>query len=220
MADQPTLAVRPRALRGKKSRFLRRAGIIPANLYGAGLESMALQAEVKELISTITTTSRNTPIELRIHGESKPRTAFIWKIQRHPVSEEILHVDFYHVEATRTMRTSVPVILENVDPNLEKFAKRVTQYVNQVEVESLPADLPTSITVDATGLQELEDALKVAGLAVSDAVTILTDPEAIVARVTAIVETVEQEEEGAVAAGEAASPEVVAGDASSDEDGD
>jgi len=218
MADQPTLAVRPRALKGKKSRFLRRAGITPANLYGAGLESVALQAEARELVRTIATTSRNTAIELRVHGEASPRTAFIWKIQRHPVSEEILHVDFYHVEATRTMRTSVPVVLENIDPDLEKFAKRVTQYIQMVEVESLPADLPTSIASDASGLQELEDSLKVAGLAVSDAVTILTDPEGLVARVTAIVETAE--EEAAVPAGEAAAPEAQADEASPGEAGD
>ena len=202
--DQTTIDVRPRALLGKKARFLRRAGITPANLYGAGMESLALQVDAKDLVRTIATTSRNTAVELKVHGESKPRTAFIWRLQRHPMTEDILHVDFYHVDVTRTMRAKVPIALEGVDPELDKFAKRVTQYLQEVDVESLPLDLPAQIALDVSALQEIDDDKKVADLVVSDKVTILTDPEELVARVTAIVEAVEDVEAAAALAGEAA----------------
>ena len=208
----PTLAVRPRALFRKKSRFLRRAGIIPANLYGAGIDSFALQVDAKDLIRTIATTSRNTPLELLVHNESKPRTAFIWKVQRHHVTDEILHVDFYHVEATRTMHAQVPLILTNVDPTLEQFQRRILQLLPALDVETLPADLPTEIQVDASGLTEIDDVVKVSDLAVSDKVTVLVDAATVVVKVAPIVIRVLDEEEkpaaeAAVEEGEAAPAE-------------
>jgi large subunit ribosomal protein L25 len=195
MADVK-LEVRPRALLGKKARFLRRAGITPANLYGAEIESIALQVDTRALIQTITSTSRNTPVDLNVIGESTPRTAFVWRVQRHPLTEELLHVDFYHVEATRTMRAQVPIVLENVNPELEKLSKRVTQYLESVEVETLPADLPTQILVDGSKLAEIDDQLVVAQLRVPDKVTVLSDSEQLVARVTEIV-TIKDADEAA-----------------------
>ncbi len=192
MADVK-LEVRPRALFGKKARFLRRAGITPANLYGAEIESIPLQVETRALIQTITTTSRNTPVDLNVVGESTPRTAFVWRVQRDPLSEELLHVDFYHVEATRVMRAQVPITLQNVDPDLEKLSRRVTQYLESVEVETLPADLPTDILVDASNLLEIDDQILLQQLTIGDKVTLLSDPEQLVARVTEI--TVIKEEE-------------------------
>lgn len=198
------LAASPRALFGKKSRFLRRAGITPANLYGAGVESTALQVETKALLRTIVATTRNTLVELTVEGEADSRTVFIWRVQRDPLTEEILHIDLFHVEATRTMRATVPVRLENVDPGLDKFSKRVNQFLNEVEVETLPADLPEEILLDVSALQELDDDIAVGALKVSDKVTILTDPEVVIAKVGEIVEISEEEpEEETAGAGEA-----------------
>ncbi len=198
-----TLEVRKRALQKKSSRFLRRAGITPANLYGAGIESLPLQVDTKALLKTISTTVRNTPVELRIAGESQPRTAFIWSIQRDPLTENLVHVDFYHVEATRRMRATVPVTLVNVDPLLERLKLRVTRLVSALEVECFPGDLPPSVTVDAAKLQALNDSIAASALRLGDRVTVLTPAEATVAKVLPIIEVKEIVE--AVAA-EAAAP--------------
>jgi len=196
--DSTTLEARPRKIFGKKCRYLRRGGITPANLYGAGLESIAVQVDSKTLNSLLAITSRNTPVQLSILGESAPRTAFIWSTQRHPLSGDVLHVDLYHVEATHRMRAQVPLLLENVNPDLEKFDLRVTQLQATVEIETLPLDLPTEILVDGSKLQKLDDEIKVAALTISDKVDLLTDPDNVVARVTAIrVLTAREVEEGA-----------------------
>jgi large subunit ribosomal protein L25 len=202
MADVK-LEVRPRALFGKKARFLRRAGITPANLYGAEIESIPLQVETRALTQTITTTSRNTPVDLNVFGESKPRTAFVWRVQRHPLSEELLHVDFYYVEATRVMRAQVPITLVNVDPDLEKLSRRVTPYLESIEVETLPADLPTEIQVDASNLLEIDDQLLVQQLTIGANVTLLSDPEQLVARVTEITVIKTEAGEGVLEGGAA-----------------
>ena len=188
-----TLAARPRALSGKQCRFLRRAGITPANLYGAAMESVPLQVDTKSLVGTIVHTSRNTPIDLQVSGSTTPLLAFIWRVQRHPLTEEIMHVDFYHVEATRRMRTEVPVILDGVNANLAKLDRRLPQFLLQIAVETLPADLPTDIHVDASKLLELGDSIRVRDLNLGDKVTVMNPPDTVIARIMAIIEVVEEE---------------------------
>ncbi len=208
--SQVSLAARTRALRRKNNRFLRRAGITPANLYGAGLDSIALQVDTKALIRVLAGTVRNTPISLQIAGEAQPRTAFIWSLQRDPLTEDLLHIDFYHVEATRTMRAKVPLVLEGVDPLLERFKKRVAQLLDALDVECLPGDLPPQLRVDVTALKELGDSVAVSAIAIDDKVTVLTDPSTVVAKVMTIVEVKEKVEEApveAAAEGEAAPAE-------------
>ena len=190
--SRTSLDVRPRALSGKQCRFLRRAGITPANLYGAALESIPLQVETRALLGTIVKTSRNTPVDLRVAGKADPMTAFIWRVQRHPVTEEILHVDFYHVEATRRMRSDVPVVLDNVNKGLDKLDRRMAQFIQTVAVECLPADLPISLHADAGRMAELGDEIRVKELAVSDKVTVLTGPEIVIGKILAIIEKEEE----------------------------
>lgn len=196
--SRATLEAKPRALSGKQCRFLRRAGITPANLYGAAMESLPLQVDTKTLVGTIVHTSRNAPIDLRVAGATAPTLAFIWRVQRHPLTEEIMHVDFYHVEATRRMRAEVPVILDGVNQGLAKLDRRLPQFLLTVTVETLPADLPTEIHADASKLLELGDSIRVKDLLVSAKVTLMTPPENVVARVMAIIEVVEETPAAAV----------------------
>ena len=202
---QLTLDVRARALTGKKSRYLRRAGFVPANLYGAGMVSSSLQVDAKSLVKAVATTSRNSLVSLKVHGESVERSAFIWNIQRDPLTEEIVHVDFYHVDPARKMRGHVPLTVKNVDPNLAKNELRVAIMIPALEVECLPADLPVSITIDCTDLHKLGDDVKASALPVPERVTMLTKPSQAVAKV-AFVQKVKEIEEAPVAAAEGAAP--------------
>ena len=192
MADV-TLDARPRKLFGKRCRYLRRAGITPANLYGAGIDSVAVQVDSKAVAEVVRTTSRNVPVQVAIRGEKQPRTAFIWGIQRHPLSDSIVHVDLYHVDVTHRMRATVPLVFVNIDPGLAKLDRRVVHMLGSVEVECLPLDLPTEFRVDCSGLQYLDDELKVGVLAAGAAVEVLADPEAVVARVTLVAQPTEAE---------------------------
>ena len=217
-----TLTASPRALFGKRSRYLRRAGITPANLYGAGIDSTALQVDSKTLVRTIVHTTRNTPVSLQIEGEADPRTIFIWSVQRDPLTEDVVHVDFFHVAATRMMRATVPIYLDNVDPELDKFGKRVNQLLSEVEVETLPMYLPEEIRLDGATLREIDDEITVAAIDFGGSVTILTDPDLLVAKVFELIERAEEEDEGAegVAEGEAGAAEGEAAEGESPSDGD
>ncbi|MBI3744242.1 MAG: 50S ribosomal protein L25, partial [Chloroflexi bacterium] len=192
--------VRRRALAKKHNRFLRREGITPANLYGAGIESVALQVDTKALMTTLGETTRNTPIEIKILGEDKARAAFIWEVQRHPLTDEILHVDFYHVDATRQMHASVPIVLLNIVPELDKFEMQVSQFIREIEVETLPADLPTKFEVDVAHLKELGDHVLVKEVKVPERVKVLTPLDLVVTAVQRIIEKIEEEPVAAAAA--------------------
>ena len=135
------------------------------------------------------------------------------------MTEEILHVDFYHVEATRIMRARVPLVLTNVDPTLEQYQKRIMQLLPALEIETLPADLPTQILVDASALTEIDDDVKVSDLVVTDKVTVLVAVETLVAKVAPIVIRVLDEEEEAAAVAEGEEGAVAEGEAAPGEDG-
>lgn len=188
-----TLDARPRRIFGKKCRYLRRAGFTPANLYGAAMESIPVQVDTRVVAHLLAGLPKNTALELKILGESDAHTAFVWGIQRDPLTDEILHVDFYHVEATRRMRATVPLVLAGVDPNLEKLDKRINQMIESIEVECLPLDLPTELQVDASKLKELEDEVRVRDVLISDKIQVLTSLDLVIAKVAGIIEAVEEE---------------------------
>lgn len=217
MMQRTSLEVRPRRIFGKKNRYLRRAGFIPANLYGAAIDSVPVLVEAAEVVRVLNTTSRNTPLRLSILGETEARTAFVWGVQREPVSGAVLHVDFYHVEAGHRMRAQVPLVLVKVDPNLEKLDRRINFMTHQIEVETLPEDLPTQIEIDASTLVEVDSELRVKDVVVSDKVHILTSADQPIAKVVGIMEAVETEEPAAAAA--PAEPETVERKRKTEEEG-
>ncbi|MBF8299441.1 MAG: large subunit ribosomal protein [Dehalococcoidia bacterium] len=209
MLPNTSIEARARALFGKRCRYLRRQGYIPANVYGASIDSVPVQVETKEVLRVLSTISRNTPIQISISGEREARTAFVWGVQREPVTGAILHVDFYHVEAGHKMRAQVPLVLVNVNPNLEKLDRRINMMLHVVEVETLPEDLPTQINVDATILVEIDSEVKVKDLVISENVHILTPGDSGIAKVVGIVEEVEEVPEAAVEEAASAEPETV-----------
>src|SRR2546423_1416202 len=105
------LSVEPREVLGKKVARLRRAGIIPANVFGHNLSSVAVQVPVIELQRTLKLSTVNEVIDLKVEGERAARPMIINKVQRDPLSNAILHADFYQVSLRERMRADVPIVL-------------------------------------------------------------------------------------------------------------
>src|ERR1051325_2457771 len=105
------LSVEPREITGKKVATLRRAGIIPANVFGHNLESVSVQVPVLELQRTLKASSVNEVIDLKVEGERAVRPMIINRIQRDPLTSAILHADFYQVSLREKMRADVPIVL-------------------------------------------------------------------------------------------------------------
>ena len=143
---------------------LRRAGQIPAVLYGAGKEGMALAVDPKDLSRILHSKSGvNTLISLKCEGAADTRV-LVKEYQLDPISHRLLHADFYKVAMNKALRVVVPVHLTGEAKGV-KAQGGVVDFVNrEVEIECLPADIPEHITVDVTELM-LNQGIRVRDLA-------------------------------------------------------
>ncbi len=213
------LEVSPREVLGKKVRRLRREGVIPANVYGHALDSVAIQVPKDALVHLLRTAGRNEIVYLRLDGE-EPRPTFLRQVQRNPVTDAILHVDFYQISLEEKVRMEVPVALVGTAPAEQTYGGTLLHSLDRITVEGLPTDIPSVIEVDVSGLEEIDAAIHVGELSVPVQVTVLTDSEQVVAKVAPPhVERVEEEvleavpaEEGAAAPEEAAAPAAEGGE--------
>jgi len=173
-----------RGVLGKKTRFLRREGVTPAHLFGHGIKSIPLQCDTNNLQHIIARAGMTRLIALEVEGDKNPRSVFIREIQREPVGGGLLHVDFYQVKKTEKIRVDVPIILVGEAPVMKGKGHTLNQSLTSLSVESLPDKLPPQIEVDLSGLVEVEDAIFVRDIDLGPDVTVITDPDQMIARVS------------------------------------
>lgn len=205
------LSVEPREVLGKKVAKLRRAGILPANIYGRS-GSVAVQLETLTLQRTLKEVAVNEVIDIKVSGERATRPAIIQRVQRHPITSGMLHADFYEVSLRDKMKADVPVVLIGESEAVKTFNGILLQPLDSLQVEALPLDLPEKIEVDVSVLEELESSIHVRDLAVPDKVTILTDGDVVVARIASPRLSIEGEEEAAAEEAEEAAEAEAAGE--------
>ena len=200
------LRAEPRAIVGKKVRFLRRQGIVPGNVYGHAA-STAVQIPARDVEHTIRRAGRTQLVSLAIQG-AEPTTVLVRGWQRHPYKGDLLHVDFYRVMMTETLRMDVPIRLSGEAPAVKLTGGTPFQPLSSLSVECLPGDIPEAIEVDISGLAEDDASIYVRDLVIPSGVTIMTDGDEMVVKI--MPPTVEREAEEAaeaeiaVAEGEAA----------------
>jgi len=200
------LAVAPRQVLGKKVRFLRRQGVTPANIYGHGVDSLAVQVPTHDLAHTIKVAGRNTLLQVLVEGEKKARPVFVHHVQRNPLTDDLLHVDFYQVSLKEKIRLEVPIVVVGEAPAVDVYHGMLLQNTNSVIVEGLPGEMPPYIEVDVSGLAEIDDTIHIKDLPVSAGLTLLVDPELVVVKVSPprveVEEVAEEEAEAAEVAEE------------------
>jgi len=175
-----TLKAQPRTITGKKVRQLRRRGITPIHIYGPGLQPIAAQVETSALRRLLAQAGRSTPVTVEVDGSS--HFAFVREVQRHPVTGQILHVDFLQVDVSRRMQGQVPLTLVGEAPAVREQGAVLSLHLPAVTVECLPRDMPAEIQVDVSSLREMGDSLHVRDLSPPPGVTLLEDPDALVVR--------------------------------------
>ncbi len=178
------LNARPRTIKGKQVKALRRQGWIPAVLYGRHIQPITIQVEGKELQRVLAQARGGTRlITLQVDGET--HLALIREVQREPIRREILHVDFQAVEMTEKIRVEVPVVFVGASPAVERGEGILVHGLTHVEIECLPKDLIESITVDLSRLDRVDAAIYVRDLQVPPGITVVSDPDELIALVTA-----------------------------------
>ena len=198
MPDEAQLTLNPRTITGKKVRFLRREGFVPGNLYGRGLDSVAIQASLAEVRSVFRSVPRNSVVHVQVEGEKSTRPVVLRHVDRNPVSGEVLHVEFYQVDLARTIQSNALVIFVG-DSEAVANGGTLVHTMDTIALEALPMDMPAEIVVDISGLENFGSAVHVSDLALPANVRALADETAQV--VTVVAPRLEEEEEEELAEG-------------------
>lgn len=183
MADRAVIVAAPRTILGKKVKQLRRNGRLPANVYGKGVPSTAIDIDSREFGRNIKATGLRSMFELNIDGEAKARYVIIRAMSRQGGMGESLHVDFLQVDPNQPIIANAPLHIVGDSPAVLDLAGTLIQSLDIVSVRCLPLAIPDSIPIDAALLKNFEATVTVADAQVPEGVEILTDPSTVVASV-------------------------------------
>ncbi len=171
MGDKVTINVEPREVHGKKVEQLRKNGIIPGTVYGAGIDPVSVQMNGRELIKAVKEAGRHTPVHLT---GSKKRIAMIKDIDIHPVRHEIRHVSFHAVRADEPVVTGVPIRLVGEGESVaEKNGLVILQALEEIEIRALPMELPEALEISIVNLTDAGDRVIVGEIKLPEGVEIV-----------------------------------------------
>ena len=199
----------PRASRGKnEARRLRETGNVPATLYGGKGEALSLAVNTKQVTAILRSeTGHNTLFQVDFAGKQEPAIVKDWQVD--PVSGRLLHVDLLRVAMDVRMKVKVPVHTFGEAAGVKVQGGVFEVVTREVEVECLPADIPTEFRVDVSGLM-LNQSVRAGELAIDKTkIKLLTDANSVLAHVVALRVEEEKPVEAAVTAAVPAEPEVI-----------
>ncbi len=173
MSSDFVVKAETRADKGKgASRRLRRAGKVPAVIYGAGKDAVSLTIEHNPVAHQLENEAFYASIlEVEIDGKKEP--AVLKDLQRHPYKNLILHLDFLRVSMSEKLRLSVPIhLLGEEDCPGVKQGGNISHLLTEIEVSCLPSNLPEALTLDISGLQ-LDETLRMSDIPLPEGVEIV-----------------------------------------------
>lgn len=182
--SRPQLSATPRDTRGKAVANLRRSGVLPAVVYGQGIDSTAVSIDAHEFEVLRRSSGRHAVIDLSIVGDDhKTQPVLLQAIQEHPVSRHTLHVDLLVVNLEEERTVDVPIVIVGESEAIEKEGGVLLHLRDAVLVRAKPDDLPSGIELDITPLVDFDAVLHASDLVIPAGVTLVTDPSEPVARV-------------------------------------
>ncbi len=191
--SRKTIVAETRLVTGKKNYYLRKAGIVPAIVYGHGKENQLIQINLPTFQQVFNDIGKSQILDLEIANKKHP--VLIHHLDYDKVSDQIIHIDFYQVKMDESITTAIPVHYIGQSKAVYVEGGQLITNVNELTVECLPADLPPQLEVDISAIEEIGQSLKVKDITIdSTKVKIDADPELVLAVVEAIVEQPAEEE--------------------------
>jgi len=200
--EKIVLKATKRSVTGKQVKALRRAGQLPAVIYGRHVEpiSISLEAHTAGLVFAKLTSS--TLVTLDVEGEEY--AALVREKQRDFIKGNLTHIDFLALDLTEMIRSKVRLTFTGISSAVKDYSAVLVHRMDAFEVECLPANLPERINVDISSIKEIGNNIRISDIPLPENVTVLDDADDIV-----IIATLAKEEvadEAAVAGAEAAAP--------------
>lgn len=153
MGDKINLSLDLRDAQGKKVKQLRRDGIVPAIVYGPGIEPVNTQAAANVMEKVVRDAGKHTPVHLTVDG--KKHIAMIKDVDIEPVKAKIRHVSFHAVNQNEPVNAEVPIrLIGEGESEAERAGLIVLQALDHIEVRALPLDLPDVLEVSIANLKE------------------------------------------------------------------
>tara|TARA_A100001035_G_scaffold95185_1_gene74705 strand:+ start:1630 stop:2298 length:669 start_codon:yes stop_codon:yes gene_type:complete len=189
MADLVLNTEEKTTIGSRSSRRLRRDGKVPGVLYGLGQDPEIFSVDYGALRGALTTDAGlNALIQLSINGTNQ--LSILKTLQRHPVKDEVIHVDFVRIDPNQELAVEVPIILEGVAKKVTDQNGMVDQTMFSLSVLSLPDSIPNELTADVSEL-EINDAIRVSDVVLPEGVRTEVDPEEAIAVGTVTRSTME-----------------------------
>jgi large subunit ribosomal protein L25 len=209
--EQNVLEAQPREAGTKNhARRVRREGKIPAVVYGASKDSVPVSVDPRHVLRILRSDSgHNTIFDLALNGGERTK-AMIVDWQYEPIKGHLLHIDLQRIAMDKALRVSVPIVLQGVAEGVKTEGGILEQILREVEIECLPADIPSHIDVDISHLT-FGMVLRVSNLPHNEKLKFLSDANQPVAHVTSVKEEVVATPEAVAAEAGAvpAEPEVI-----------
>jgi large subunit ribosomal protein L25 len=198
--DKIVLKATKRSVTGKQVKALRRAGQLPAVIYGRHVEPIAISLEAHTAGLVFSKLTSSTLVTVDVDGVEY--ATLVRDRQRNYIKGNLTHVDLLALDLSEKIRTKVHLVFAGVASAVKDYSAVLIHRMDALEVECLPTDLPERINVDISSIKEIGNSIRVQDIVMSPNVTVLDDPEEIV-----MIATLPREEttaEGAVGGEEAA----------------
>jgi len=173
-----------RKIIGKKVKRLRRQSLIPAVIYGHKIKPLSLVVSLKDFEKVYKQAGESDLIELKIDNQ-RPVNVLIHDVQRHPVTDRIIHVDFYQIKAGEKITVDIKLKLVGEAPAVKEKGNILVPQIEEIKVECLPKDIVHDIAVDISNLKEVGDTIRIKDLKIPPTLKILNKPEDVVVTVEA-----------------------------------
>lgn len=177
------LEAKHRKVLGRKVKGLRKSGVIPAVLYGPKTkEPQCLEVNCEKFREVFKKSGESSLIKLKIDKEEKD--VLVRDVQQDPMNGNFLHIDFYEVPMTEKITLTIPLKFIGESEAVKNLSGILVKNIFEIEIESLPKDIPSEVDVDITPLKTFEDAVKIRDINVPSGVKIMANPEEIVVLVS------------------------------------
>lgn len=190
-----------RAIFKRKLKRLRKEGVLPANVYGKNIKSVAVQVDYNSFSETLKKAGETNIVFLQINSEKNPRPVLIHNVQTDSLSDKFLHVDFYQVDLKEKVRAEIPIQLKGEAPAVHEKKGMLLSLLDEVDVEALPSELPDKLDLDISTLVNVGQELKIKDLEIPKNVDLLASKELVIVKIEPLVtkeaEELEKEEKEA-----------------------
>ena len=182
---QFSLNAKKREIKGKKNQFERENGLIPAVLYGQKTENISLFVNSREFGKIFKEAGENSLIALKIEGKKESMAVLIYDFQKHPLTGDFLHIDFYQPDLEKEVTALVPIKIINESSAVKNKEGTLIKNANELEVRALPLNLPHELIVDIDSLKDFGDEIFIRDIELPEGVKILKDANDVLITVSA-----------------------------------